>query len=347
MRAASIAAAILAAAVAASAGAAFIPKMPDFVRGADVSSITEMEKRGDRVSSALGVEADGFRIMREFGVEAVRLDVLVNPSGDGWCAARDTLDKATRARMAGLQVMLAFHYSDVYATAERQEIPGVWSNLDAAGLSRAVYMHTAQVLALMKRNHIVPLWVQVGNAVNDGFLWPAARMSENPKVFADVFESGYKAVKAVFPKTAVLIHFDRGHDFGLFDRNLSLLRKHHVPWDVAACSVFPSKCREERPDADKLLMDILDVLKKVGYDFNCDTMIAELGLECSPETYTESRRRLTALLFEASKVRRCRGVFYYEPMLRKGDAGNPLGAFDGRGFPTPIMEGFRPVYRNF
>ena len=316
MRAASIAAAILAAAVAASAGAAFIPKMPDFVRGADVSSITEMEKRGDRVSSALGVEADGFRIMR-------------------------------RARMAGLQVMLAFHYSDVYATAERQEIPGVWSNLDAAGLSRAVYMHTAQVLALMKRNHIVPLWVQVGNAVNDGFLWPAARMSENPKVFADVFESGYKAVKAVFPKTAVLIHFDRGHDFGLFDRNLSLLRKHHVPWDVAACSVFPSKCREERPDADKLLMDILDVLKKVGYDFNCDTMIAELGLECSPETYTESRRRLTALLFEASKVRRCRGVFYYEPMLRKGDAGNPLGAFDGRGFPTPIMEGFRPVYRNF
>ena len=127
MRAASTIAVALAAAVAASAGAAFIPKTPDFVRGADVSSITEMEKRGDRVSSALGVAADGFRIMKEFGVEAVRLDVLVNPSGAGWCAARDTLDKAMRARMAGLQVMLAFHYSDAYAAADRQDVPCVWS----------------------------------------------------------------------------------------------------------------------------------------------------------------------------------------------------------------------------
>lgn len=347
MRAASTIAVALAAAVAASAGAAFIPKTPDFVRGADVSSITEMEKRGDRVSSALGVAADGFRIMKEFGVEAVRLDVLVNPSGAGWCAARDTLDKAMRARMAGLQVMLAFHYSDAYAAADRQDVPCVWSKLDAAGLARAVYMHTAQVLTLMKINHIVPLWVQVGNAANDGILWPAGRISENPKNFADFFEAGYKAVKAVFPKAAVVIHFDRGHDFGLFDRNLSVLRKYHVAWDIAACSVFPSKYREEHPDTDKMLMDVLGVLKKVGYDFNCDTMIAEFGLECSPESYTESRRRLTALLFEASNVRRCRGVFYYEPMKRKGDVGNPLGAFDNRGFPTPIMEGFRPVYKNF
>ena len=343
----SIAATFLAAALAVSASAAMIPKTPDFVRGVDVSSITEMEKKGYRLTSALGVEADCFQIMREYGVEAVRLDVLVNPPGAGWCGARDTLAKAVRARMAGLEVMLAFHYSDVYATPERQDIPGVWADLDAEGLVRAVSNHTAQVLRYMKQNHIVPRWVQIGNAADDGILWPAARLGGNPKTFADCIEAGYGAVKSVFPRAAVVIHFDKGYDKGLFMRNLATLRKHHVVWDVAACSVFPAKAKKERPDAEKLLLEVLGNLKEIGYEFNCDTMIAEVGLECAPESYTDSRRRLTALFLEASNTRRCRGVFYYEPQKRLGEKGNPLGAFDDRGFPTPVMEAFRPIYRSF
>lgn len=347
MRAASITAALCVLAASASLRAGPVPKTPQFVRGADVSSITEMEKRGFGLRTDLGLDADCFRLMKEYGAEAVRLDVYVNPPGEGWCGARDTLDKAVRARMAGLEVMLAFHYSDARASSARQEIPDVWSGAGPDGLAAAVSNHTAAVLRLMKANHVVPLWVQVGNGTDDGFLWPHARISENPGRFAECFEAGCRAVKSVFPRAATVIHLDDGGESGPMRRNFAMLRDRHVTWDVAACSLFPSRTAAGRENTEKFLLDSLAVLRSVAFEFNCDTMIAEVGLECRPETYADSRRRLTALFLEAAKTRRCTGVFYYEPQMRLGAGANPLGAFDDRGFPTPVMEAFRPIFKAF
>ena len=59
---------------------------------------------------------------------AVRLRVWVDPQG-GWCGKDDVVAKAKRAKDAGLDVMIDFHYSDFFADPARQVIPEAWKNL--------------------------------------------------------------------------------------------------------------------------------------------------------------------------------------------------------------------------
>ena len=62
--------------------------------------------------------------------------------------------------------------------------------------------------------------------------------------------------------------------------------------------------------------------------------------ESRPEVMEEGRRQLARVIREARTETngRCRGVFYWEPQC------NPrqykLGAFDSKGTPTVIMDGF-------
>ncbi len=312
-----------------------------FVCGADVSRVTETESAGDLFLSDIGVRRDCFDILRDCGLGAVRLAVLVDPSASGgWCGAQDTILKAGRARAAGLDVMIAFHYSDSFATAARQDVPAAWRDFDSARMVEAVSGHTADVLARLKAKSIRPRWIQIGNAVSDGMLWPVARASLHPETFAACFIAGAEAARKAFPGAEIVVHFDRGHDAALFDRNLRILEAAHAHWDVAACSFFPHLWTAEGPDAEALQKETFANLRRIADEWNRGTMIVETGFECSPAHYLEGRRRLLALLLAARNERHCRGVFYFRPECRPRRSGYRYGAFDDMGRPTPIMEAF-------
>lgn len=99
-----------------------------WARGADVSWCTEMEKGGKKFKDASGNVKDLFQILKDCGMTAVRLRVWVDPQG-GWCGKDDVVAKAKRAKDAGLDVMIDFHYSDFFADPARQVIPEAWKNL--------------------------------------------------------------------------------------------------------------------------------------------------------------------------------------------------------------------------
>ena len=100
----------------------------NWTNGADVSWVTEMEKDGKSFKDAEGKTVDLFKLLKSLGVQAVRLRVWVGPDG-GWCGKDDTVAKAKRAKDAGLEVMIDFHYSDFFADPGRQTIPAAWKNL--------------------------------------------------------------------------------------------------------------------------------------------------------------------------------------------------------------------------
>ena len=99
-----------------------------WARGADVSWCTEMEKGGKKFKDASGNVKDLFQILKDYGMTAVRLRVWVDPQG-GWCGKDDVVAKAKRAKDAGLDVMIDFHYSDFFADPARQVIPDAWKDL--------------------------------------------------------------------------------------------------------------------------------------------------------------------------------------------------------------------------
>ena len=86
----------------------------DFVKGADISSLTEQESRGVKFYDKNGQERECMSLLKDYQLNAVRLRVWVNPRG-GWCGKDDVLKKALRAKALGMDVMLCFHYGDWWA----------------------------------------------------------------------------------------------------------------------------------------------------------------------------------------------------------------------------------------
>lgn len=329
----------------------------EFVLGADISWTTELESKGQKLYNYKGEQRDAFVLMKELGLSAIRLRVWVDPTqkisqqgerqmgANGWCGKDDVLKKALRAKEAGLDVMVDFHYSDWWADPGKQNIPAAWAKHKYKQMLKDVAEHTTEVLQLLKDNGVTPKWVQVGNETSNGFLWPVGSLKENPNQYAGLFKAGYEASKSVFPDAKVIVHLDNGFDEGLYERNLDALKNGGAKWDIIGMSIYPYWAKEsgKESSAARLYSDMRKNINKVVKRYGTDVMITETGFEVDEKNpwKMEMGRQQLAQLIDICKndtKGHCLGVFYWEPTC------NPhhykLGAFTSDGHPTSIMRAF-------
>ncbi|MBR0525826.1 MAG: glycosyl hydrolase 53 family protein [Prevotella sp.] len=317
----------------------------DFVKGADVGSLTGQERHGVKFHDRNGRERECLELLKnDYQMSAIRMRVWVNPRG-GSCDKNELLAMARRVKALGMQLMVDFHYSDSWADPAKQPIPKAWEGHTYKQMKRDLAQHTIEVLTLLKENDIEPRWVQVGNETANGLLWPMGHIEKNPKQYAGFIRAGYDAVKKVFPKAIVIVHLDRGHKQSLYDWNLDIVRKYGGRWDMIGMSLYPYWAMEGHPElkADDIITDCMSNIRHVSEKYKCDVMIVETGFEVDeqhPEKMEEGRRQLTRVIKEARSMTNghCRGVFYWEPQCLPG--GYKLGAFDHNAAPTAIMEAF-------
>ncbi|HHQ4789041.1 TPA: glycosyl hydrolase 53 family protein [Aeromonas hydrophila] len=89
------------------------------VKGADISWLTQMEKAGYKFYNDAGQPQDLFKTLKDHGMNTIRLRVWVNPA-DGWNNISDVIAKAKRAKAAGFDLLIDFHYSDSWADPGKQ-----------------------------------------------------------------------------------------------------------------------------------------------------------------------------------------------------------------------------------
>ena len=123
------------------------PSKTSFTQGADISWVSEMEKKGLKFYNHEGIETDCFQLMKELGINAIRLRVWVNPK-DRWNSKQDVVNKARRAKEQGLDVMVDFHYSDSWADPGQQFKPKAWIGKSVAELKTAIAAHVGDRLGL-------------------------------------------------------------------------------------------------------------------------------------------------------------------------------------------------------
>ena len=346
-----------------------LPMLPsafgqEFVTGADMGWLTEMESKGQLLYNEKGEPREGTLLMKEYGMQAVRLRVWVNPVKHGnWCSKEDVLNKALRAKALGMDVMIDFHYSDWWADPGKQNIPAAWSGFTPEKAAKAVADHTREVLLFLQTYGVKPRWVQVGNETTHGFLWSVrsdprtgwplpdslgnnvviediARAETHPEAYAKIFAAGYDAVKEVCPDAQVIVHLDDGFSKELYTWNLDILKKNGAKFDLVGMSLYPYWALEgkKRDTADAAIDDCIENIKYVAKRYQCDVMIVETGMEAlQPE---EGYRQLKRILYESrhNTEGHCRGVFYWEPQCRPSQY--KLGAFSEDGRPTKIMKAF-------
>ena len=196
--------------------------MNTFIRGADLSSLSEVERCGGRFYDFDGREDDAMRILARHGVNHIRLRLWNDPwseagetYGGGGCDLETVMALARRAKELGLTYQLVFHYSDFWSDPGKQNMPKAWRGLDPAALEKAVYAFTRDTLKTLKERGLSPELVSVGNEVTNGLLWPAGQAPDWDQI-ARFISAGIRAVHDALPTASTLIHLDNGGNAGLY-----------------------------------------------------------------------------------------------------------------------------------
>ena len=307
----------------------------NFIKGADISWITEMESAGKKFYTTTGIEKDGFTLMKELGMNAIRLRVWVNPT-DGWCGLTDLIAKAQRAQAAGLKLLIDFHYSDSWADPGKQFIPANWINASLPAMKDSVRTHTTRVLNELINRGITPTWVQIGNETNDGLLWPMGKASVSMSNYAALIQAGYQAVKAIDNKIQVVVHLSNGYDNNLFRWNLDGLRQYGAEWDIIGLSLYPT-ATDWQSRNQECLSNITDLITR----YQKPIMICEIGMPW--DQVDSSYSFISDLISKVKSIpnEKGLGVFYWEPQSYANWKGYTLGAFDNNGRPTAAMKAFQ------
>lgn len=332
-----------------------------FAHGADISWYTEMEADDRQFYNASGETRSCPVLMKELGMNAVRLRVWVNPENAA-CNFNNTADvvaKAKAAKAAGLDVMIDFHYSDLWADPSRQQTPKAWQNLDLAQLSNKVAEHTRTVLRAVVAAGVTPKWVQIGNETRNGMLHPTGQLwNEQGNIangwsnFVKLYNSGYNAAKTVLPKAYVMLHLNTACKSADNRWWLQRFKQYGGKFDMVAFSHYPQVDEENVSPLNVNAMAI-SYIKEVHNTYNVPVVVAEFGVKTeadealATQVTTDFMTQVKALGTDV-----CSGVFYWEPEVWgqwrpksyttffDNWGAYDMGAFTSTGRPSKVMEAF-------
>lgn len=357
----------------AATGVAVKPPEPDFIRGADISSLPKAEALGARFYDAGGKAGDPLRILRDHGINTIRLRVWVE-SPDGYHRASQILPLARRARDLGLRLLIDFHYSDTWADPAHQKKPAAWLDLPFDALVSSVYDHTYALCHALAAQGTPADYVQIGNEINDGLLWPDGRITgrgaDDFTPLARLLNAGIGAARSAHAGTRIALHLGTSTDDSLLRWWFDGVRAAGVDWDVSAVSYYaylhgpPARLADSLATlASRYQRPVL--VMETAYPFTLENADAQPNIAgdygklltaypATPDGQTAFMRDVFSVA-RAVPEGRGAGVIYWEPLWlatpgngwdnrdpKSGNGWENMALFDFSGRALPALNAFAP-----
>lgn len=295
--------------------------MKKMIYGVDLGWVSQLEAMGYRWLNEAGKETDILEASKELGANAVRLRIFVNPPKEafwqkqenetcmlGFCDAPHIVQMAERIKKSGMKLMVGFHYSDHFADPEHQDIPEEWLGDSDTQLEKRIYGHTREVMRMLKEHHASPDWVQVGNEINNGILWPRGSLKEAPGQLVRFLNAGYDAVKEVSQESQVITHLASVLNDGLCMPFLENFFAENGRTDILGFSYYPYW---EKFESDQEVLAAK--LREYARRYRRPVMIAEVGgLDYDGEGTYQIVSDCIGAMRKQDGQEEC-GVFYWEP----------------------------------
>lgn len=365
------------------AAAAPPAKKSEFYLGADISTLSDVDKRGG-VYLDDGKPGDALAIFMKHGWTCFRIRIWVDPR-NGTNGLEYTTQLAKRIKAAGATLMLDFHYSDWWADPQKQNKPAAWAKLDFGGLEKQVETYTADVVKTLKAAGATPDFVQIGNEITGGTLWPDAQVKvpmstikvfqgdvqpiKPPEPYDDakqwdhltrVVKAGIRGVREATVRAdhvRTIIHIDCGGDWPVTKWYFDHLTDAKVAYDIVGQSYYPNY--------HGTMENLRDTLAETIKRYHKDVMVVETAYPSRagrgpiaaaaknmiwPMTPEGQKQFLTELIrtVKAAPEGRGIGVNYWHPeatFVPNGGGRGPDGnsLFDATGAPLPGMDVGLPV----
>jgi arabinogalactan endo-1,4-beta-galactosidase len=244
----------------------------------------------------------------------------------------------------GYTIMLDFHYSDFWCDPSKQTMPKSWQGLSVKEVAGKVYAYTRKTLQKCLQNHLDISYIQIGNEITNGMLWPLGYLDGNPMGghrlgydnLCAFLSAGAKACREVMPQAKTIIHLERSGAKQLHQEFFDEITAHHVDYDIIGLSYYPYW-----HGTFDMLFDNVENLKsryqkpvmivETGYGFTLESFIAngnnganlidEKFIEnsanhvCIPYPLTlEGQKSFVEELLKRAQEHGVIGIVYWEPL---------------------------------
>jgi arabinogalactan endo-1,4-beta-galactosidase len=223
----------------------------EFIAGADFSHASFFEARGI-VYKDSGQPRDAFELLKSNGVNCVRLRLFTSSASQAQADPYNyinnldyTVPLAVRVKNAGLKFLLDFHYSDSWADPGKQNKPSAWTSLDFNQLVQQMYDYNSNCISSFKAAGAMPDYVQVGNEITPGLLWPDGYISGSYNTswsnLGRLLKAAINGIKdaAGSNPPKIMIHIDRGGDWSTTQWYFDNIEYQGVPYDIIGESYYP------------------------------------------------------------------------------------------------------------
>ena len=317
------------------------------ILGIDVSTYFEEEAVGAKYFCD-GKVIDPLKAFYDQGVSCMRIRVWNNPySEDGKPYLGGTNDVDTFIKLAklakkyGYDVLLDIHYSDFWVDPIKQTVPKAWRGLPFEEIVNKVYEFTKYCLVKAKENDLDIKYIQIGNEITNGILWPYAKLdaSTTPRggydKLAKILIAGLKGAKEVYPEVTTIIHLERSYDVEIYDEYFSSIIALGVNFDIIGMSYYPNwhksfddlfnnvEACKKKFHKDVMIMEtsygftLEDYLPGHQKDYQMvlnEKILKELDVHLPYPISPEGQKQYIIDLINLSKKHGVIGIFYWEPM---------------------------------
>lgn len=311
-----------------------------FYFGADLSYVNEMNDCGVTYSDDKG-EREVYQIFADHNCSLARIRTWHSPSwyddlneGRRYSDHADIERSISRAKAAGMDVLLDFHLSDTWADPGRQIAPAAWNDVldDTEVLGDSLYNYLYRSLEKLNAKGLLPEMVQIGNETNKGILqskedndsgwkldWDrnAALFNDGIRAVRDFSETSGKEIQimihAAGPADAVWL-FEQFIDNGVTDfdiMGISYYWAWHKPTDIADAGKIVRDLMKDYPGYDVMIAETGYIWTTESND-DANNIISEVHPEYAPASPENQRDWLIAMTTEMIESG-ATGVIYWEP----------------------------------
>lgn len=221
--------------------------------GGDISLLTKYEEKGAIYYNESGSRiTDMLSYLKSSGLNAMRVRLFVDPSkanaedqGEGVCQDLPYVAAlGQRIKATGFKLLLDIHYSDTWTDPGQHSTPSSWTVQSA--LADSVYSYTERVLYTLIAAGATPDFIQVGNEVTYGMLWPTGHCYPNGTnygngtfaTFANYLKRGIQACREVCPAAKIVVHTELSRTSNVTSF-YQTLKNYTTDFDIIGLSYYP------------------------------------------------------------------------------------------------------------
>ena len=229
---------------------------PDLISAVDISDYPKILSYSPTFYDENNNEINFINALIQNGVNTIRLRLWVNPADES-SSLEEVKEFSNELRSMGFKIWITPHFSDTWAHPGQQQIPSNWESLSFEELKNQLYAHTNQIMS-----EINPDYIQIGNEINTGILFPHGNIMDNQDQFIELVNAGVDAVRNNSTNTKIILHCA-----GFESSNWFFNIVKEVDYDIAGISYYPWW-------HGKSLDDLQNQLSNLSINFNKEILIA-------------------------------------------------------------------------